>query len=100
MQRRTTIIGSAALAVVAVGVGLGIWLAQPSYDDTVRACQRALDPTSTKTNRPDACEDLTEDDYTTVHMHYVLKNALNDMPKKDKDTLDYYDDGTINGSLD
>lgn len=33
-------------------------------------------------------------------MDWTLKHALDDMSKKDRDTLDYYDDGSINGSID
>ncbi|MEU1710438.1 hypothetical protein ABZ478_34700 [Streptomyces sp. NPDC005706] len=97
MRRRTTIITAAA--VVAAGLGLGIWLAQPSYDDMVKDCQKALNPTATKTHRPGACDGLKQDDYDTLLMAWTLQHAIKDMPKGERDVLDYYDDGSINGSL-
>ena len=99
MRRRTTIITAAAITVAGAGTGLGIWLAQPSYDDMVKDCQKALTPSATKTHRPDACEGVKQDDYDTLLMAWTLKNAIKDMPKDERDTLDYYDDGSVNGSL-
>lgn len=99
MQRRTTIIATTALTVAAAGTGLGLWLAQPSYDDMVKDCQKAITAASTDSDRPAACEGLKQDDYEDLRMAWVLDRALAGMPKKQRDTLDYYDDGSINGSI-
>ncbi|MET9424655.1 hypothetical protein ABZY06_28635 [Streptomyces sp. NPDC006540] len=79
----------AGLLVTATGCG--------SY--SVEDCQRALTSESTKTNRPEECQDVSQEDYDTLLLDRALKGALNDMDKTDRDTLDYYDDGSINGSI-
>lgn len=98
MHRRTLIIVAAiAAAVLAIGGGV-YWLSQPSYDDTVRGCQKAL-AAQTKARgegKPTACEDVSDDDYANI----IVANVIDGMPKKDRDTLDYFDNGTIDGSLD
>ncbi|MFH8737969.1 hypothetical protein [Streptomyces sp. NPDC017964] len=100
MQFKRTHIIIAAL-VIAAGVAVAIWLVvRPSYDDIVKGCQKELDSSSTKAHRPDACKDVSQKDYETLLMGWTMKHALDDMPKKDRDILDYYDDGSINGSLD
>ena len=100
-MRRTTLAAlAAATLVVVAGVAAAVWLlVKPSYDDHVKACQKALTKSATKTDRPDACEPLSQDDYDTLLMASILDGVLDDMPKKDRDMLDYYDDGSINGSI-
>jgi hypothetical protein len=66
---------------------------------SVEDCQRAVTDESTKTDRPKECEDLSQDDYDTVLMHRILKKNLREMDKTQRDALDYYDDGKINGSI-
>ncbi|MFF7130376.1 hypothetical protein [Streptomyces sp. NPDC008240] len=99
MRRRTAIITTAAVAASGAVAGLGIWLAQPSYVDMVKDCQKTLTSSATQTHRPAACKGLKQDDYDTLLMAWTLKHALKDMPKEDRDALDQYDDGSINGSL-
>lgn len=99
MHRRTAVITVAALAAASTATGLGLWLAQPSYDDIVRGCQKALTESATRTHRPDACKGLKQDDYDTLLTAWTLDRAIADMPKEQRDTLDYYDDGSINGSI-
>ncbi len=97
MKRRTIIISAAAAAVVAIVAGLMVWLMQPSYDDVVKECQQAL-AAQMKTDgegRPDACQDVKDDDYDAI----LLNAALRNLPKDDQRMLDYYDDGSINGSI-
>lgn len=97
-HRRLAII--TAVLVIAAGAAVAIWLmVRPSYDDMVKDCQKALTASATKTHRPDACKGLKQDDYDTLLMAWTLKHALADMPKDDRDALDRYDDGSINGSL-
>ncbi|MGP4043981.1 hypothetical protein [Streptomyces sp. 2A115] len=36
-------------------------------------CEKALDKTSTKTNRPDACKELSQEDYDTLLMAWVMQ---------------------------
>jgi hypothetical protein len=101
MRRTTTALLAVATLVVAAGVAVTVWLlVRPSYDDHVKACEKALTKSATKTDRPDACEPLSQDDYDTLLMGWALDSVLDDMPKKDRDLLDYHDDGSINGSLD
>jgi len=99
MSRRTIlIILSAVVAALAIA-GTVVWMNAKSYDDTVAACTKALDSASTKTQRPDACEGVKQDDYDALLVGWSLKHAFDDMPKEDQDMLDYYDDGSINGSI-
>ncbi|MFB7930435.1 hypothetical protein ACFC4C_15125 [Streptomyces sp. NPDC056039] len=98
MKRRTiTIISAAALAFVGLATGLIIWLLQPSYDDIVKGCQKALAAQSKadREGKPNACKDVKEDDYGAL----VISNAFDNLPQKDQDVLDYYDDGSINDSI-
>ncbi|MBV1936520.1 hypothetical protein KUF83_08070 [Streptomyces sp. BV286] len=99
-KRNRTVLIVVAL-VVAAGVGSTVWaFARTTYDEHVANCEKALTSAATKMDRPDACEALSQDDYDTLHMAWVMQNAFDEMPKKERDTLDYYDDGSINGSLD
>ncbi|MFF3690708.1 hypothetical protein [Streptomyces sp. NPDC002187] len=91
MRTRTIAAAAVAAALLLVGTGCS------SY--SVEDCQRAINDESTKTNRPKQCEDLSQEDYDLVLAHWAMKKALNDMDKTDRDTLDYYDDGSINGSI-
>ncbi|MGW5175882.1 hypothetical protein ACWERY_16160 [Streptomyces sp. NPDC004082] len=96
-SRRTTWIIAAALAAVLAIGGAAYWISQPSYDDIVKDCQHALVAQSKAggKGKPSACEDVKEDDYTAL----VVSTALDGMPKKDRDMLDYFDNGTIDGSV-
>jgi len=96
MRRRTMLIITAAVIVVIATITTVLWSNGRSYDDIVRDCQKALNAQSTKTHRPDACKDVKPDDYDTLLVAWTLKHALS---KDDRDTLDYYDDGSINGSV-
>jgi hypothetical protein len=98
--RRTGWIIVSGIAAVLAIITTVVWMNGRSYDEMVKDCQNALTSTSTKTDRPEACEGLKQDDYDTILVSWTLKNAFHDMPKSDRDTLDYYDDGSINGSLD
>ncbi|MFJ7963154.1 hypothetical protein [Streptomyces sp. NPDC096324] len=98
-SRRTGWIIVAGIAAVLLIVTAVVWMNGDSYQDTVAACKKALNSTSTKTNRPDACEDVKADDYDALLISYSLQHAFDDMPQSDQDLLDYYDDGSINGSL-
>lgn len=97
MRRTTILITTAALAVAGGITALVIWLQQPSYDDIVKGCQRAL-VAQTKAGgkgKPSACKDVKQDDYDDI----VMANVIGGMSKKDRDLLDYYDNGTIDGSI-
>ncbi|MGA4896742.1 hypothetical protein ACPCAJ_02085 [Streptomyces griseoincarnatus] len=97
MQRRTVIISAASAAVVAAFTGLIVWLSQPSYDDVVKECQQALaaQMKADGEGRPDACQDVKDDDYDAL----LLNAAFQNLPEKDRKMLDYYDDGSINDSI-
>jgi hypothetical protein len=75
MRRRTTALLSAAAVAVAGGVtGTVIWLSQPSYDDIVKGCAKALVAQSKagKRGKPDACREVKEDDYTALSMSQAI----------------------------
>lgn len=97
MKRRATIIGVAAVSVAASITMLIVWLMQPSYDDIVKDCQKALAAQSAAAGegKPSACQDVEEDDY----MGLVVGQAFDDLPQEDQDLLDYHDDGSINDSI-
>jgi hypothetical protein len=99
VRRTTALISASALAIAGGITGTVIWLSQPSYDDMVKDCQKAIDSTSTKTDRPGACKDLNQEDYDLLLMHWAMQNAIEGMPQKDQDLLDYHDDGELNGSI-
>ncbi|MFD5697461.1 hypothetical protein [Streptomyces lasiicapitis] len=96
-MRRTTILISTGALTVAGGItGLILWLNQPSYDDRVQDCAAALkERAEGDKTKPDACEEVKDDDY----MALVLSTAIDGLPEKDRDTLDYFDDGSINDSI-
>lgn len=71
-MRRATIALSAA-AVLATG-SIVVWAIQPSYDDIVEDCIAALEGQSEgETARPSACEDVKDEDYTTIRMGQILE---------------------------
>jgi hypothetical protein len=74
MRRRTTLIASAAVAIAAAGTGLGLWLSQPSYDDTVKACTKALAAQGKAggSGKPKACDKVKNDDYTALALHAAM----------------------------
>lgn len=85
---RAAVIAVLLLAAVACG---------KSEAEQQADCQKAITAESTDTNRPEACKDLSQDDYDVLLMDWVLKNG---MSKEGEDTADWLDDGSINGSLD
>lgn len=96
-KRRTTWI-IAAVVAVAIAIGGGAyWLTQPSYDDIVKGCQKALAAQfkADGKGKPDACKDVKKDDYDAL----VVAGVIDGMSKSDRDLLDYYDNGTIDGSV-
>lgn len=74
MRRRTALISSAAVVIAGAGAGLGIWLSQPSYDDIVKGCEKAL-AAQMKANghgKPAACKDVKSGDYPTLVENAVI----------------------------
>lgn len=97
-KRRRTLIVIAAVAVAALAIaGTVVWVNATSYDDTVAACKKALTAQMKAggEGKPSACKDVKQDDYDAL----VVANVIDGMSKKDRDMLDYYDDGSIDGSL-
>jgi hypothetical protein len=97
--RRTGWIITAGIAALLAIITTVVWMNGRSYEDTVADCKKALGPTSTKTNRPDACDGVKADDYGALLVSYSIQHAFDGLPKTDRDMLDYYDNGTIDGSI-
>ena len=97
MRRRTIlIIVSAVVAAVAIAAA-AVWMNAVPYSETLAKCKTAL-AAQTKAGvkgKPSACEDVKEDDYSEI----IVSNMIDGMSKKDRDMLDYYDNGTIDGSI-
>lgn len=93
-MRTRTALTAALLALAAFTAGCG-----KSDAETQADCEKALTSAATKTNRPDACKDLSQEDYETLLMGWALNNAIDDMPQQDQDLLDKYDDGELNESI-
>jgi len=75
MRRTTIALLAAATLVVVAGVAVAVWLlVRPSYDDHVKACQKAL-AAQFKVGgkgKPDACRDVEEDDYSAILMNQIM----------------------------
>ncbi|MDX3575961.1 hypothetical protein [Streptomyces sp. FL07-04A] len=91
---------SAVVAVLVVA-GAVVWFNAESYEDKVADCKRAVgaydfdaQPVEEGGTIP-GCEDVKRDDYLAL----VLSNTIANMPKEDRDLLDYSDNGTIDGSI-
>jgi hypothetical protein len=97
MTRRTGWIIVAGIAAVLAIITTVVWMTGRSYEDTVADCKKALAAQAAAggSGKPDACDGVKEDDYDAL----VIGNVLDNMPKKDQDMLDYYDNGTIDGSV-
>ena len=91
MRTRTTL-AATLLALAALTAACGKSEAEKQAD-----CQKAITSASTETARPEACKDLSQEDYNVLLMDWVLKNG---MSKDGEDTVDWLDDGTLNGSSD
>lgn len=101
MRRRVWIALSAVVVTALVVAGAVVWVNAESYDDKVADCKRLIathdfdaDPVEEGGTLP-GCEDLKRDDYLAL----VVSNTIDTMPDKDRDLLDYYDNGTIDGSI-
>ncbi|MFE4818602.1 hypothetical protein ACFRFU_19645 [Streptomyces sp. NPDC056704] len=96
-KRRLPLIIAAVVAVALAIGGTVYWMTRPSYDDIVKGCQKALAAQAKAggKGKPGACNDVKKDDYDTL----VIASVIDGMSKKDRDLLDYYDNGTIDGSL-
>ncbi|WP_069171476.1 hypothetical protein [Streptomyces griseus] len=62
------------VVVLAVALLVAAFLSSiPSEAETEEACRRALDNTSTVTDRPDACQDVSARTYRTFLLMYELR---------------------------
>lgn len=95
-RRRNVLIAAAVAVALIVGGGI-YWLTRPSYDDIVKGCQKALAAQAKVggKGKPGACGDVKKNDYDVL----VIATAIDGLPKKDRDTLDYFDNGAIDGSI-
>lgn len=83
------------LAAIAATLTLSLTGCGYSADD----CAAAIDDTSTKTNRPAECKDISDDDYTTLLMGYMIDKAgLGDVAEHPEDLEDYAEDGVVDGN--
>jgi hypothetical protein len=94
-MRRTIAAIAAVLAITAGAAGCS-----KSQDEIVADCTKALDHRAEgDKTKPEACNDLSKDDYSTVLMGWVLKKeGLDNVDESPGDLLDYSDDGKVNGS--
>ena len=101
MSRRVWIILSAVVVTALVVAAVVVWVRAESYEDKVADCKRAVAAYDFEANPVEeggtipGCEDVKRDDYLAL----VLSNTITNMPEKDRDLLDYYDNGTIDGSI-
>jgi hypothetical protein len=59
-------------------------------------CQKAITEASTEKNRPEACNDLSDDDYSALLIaHFLDKEGLGDVDEHPEDLLDYTEDGDV-----
>ncbi|WP_435252048.1 hypothetical protein [Streptomyces tendae] len=93
-MRTRTALAAGLLALAALTTACGKSDAEQQAD-----CQKALSSEATKTNRPDACKDLSQEDYDTLLMAWSLNHAIDEMPEQDQQLLDKYDDGELNDSI-
>jgi hypothetical protein len=97
MRRRTILIIMSVVVTAVAIAAVVVWMNAVPYSETLAKCQTAL-AAQTKAGvkgKPSACEDVKEDDYSEI----IVANAIDGMSKKDRDTLDYFDNGTIDGSI-
>lgn len=83
-MRRTTAIITTSAVVVAGGItGTVVWLSQPSYDDIVKGCAKALAAQSKVggKGKPAACNDVKKGDYDAL----VLSSVIDGFGWTDKD---------------
>ncbi|MFF6925832.1 hypothetical protein [Streptomyces californicus] len=67
MRTRTTTAALIAASLLA--------LTGCSSEYTADDCAAAIDDTSTKTNRPVECQDISDEDYKTLLMGYIIRNS-------------------------
>ncbi|MGW6274676.1 hypothetical protein [Streptomyces sp. NPDC055060] len=96
MRRRTVIIVAAIRRRCPCRWGRRL-LAEPAACDGIAGnCIAALkERLRGDKAKPGACEGLTEDDCSAILMSHVIDN----LPRKDRDTLDCFDNGTIDGRV-
>ncbi|WP_331719501.1 hypothetical protein OG693_39735 (plasmid) [Streptomyces sp. NBC_01259] len=63
---------------------------------TTDDCAAAITDTSTKTDRPTECANVSDDDYETLLLGHLLKHeGLDNLDESPGDLLDYAEDGTV-----
>ncbi|MCX4504314.1 hypothetical protein [Streptomyces anulatus] len=88
MRARTALTAATAAVLLA--------LAGCSSGYTADDCAAAIDDTSTKTDRPTECQDISAEDYETLILSYILnKEGLGDLDEHPEDLLDYAEDGDV-----
>lgn len=68
MRTTTTLLAALLLAGTLAGCSSG-----RTQDEIAADCEKALSSAATKTNRPDACDGLTQDNYDALLMHWALQ---------------------------
>jgi hypothetical protein len=85
--------------LTAAAIGTALLLALTGCGYTADDCAAAIDETSTKTNRPTECQDISDDDYETLIMGYILeKEGLGNLGEHPEDLEDYAEDGEVDGN--
>ncbi|MFB6943201.1 hypothetical protein ACFWGL_17095 [Streptomyces sp. NPDC060286] len=66
---------TATATTITVILALALTSCGKSAAEQAADCRDAITATSTKTFRPDACKDLSQDDYNALLMDWALKNS-------------------------
>jgi hypothetical protein len=83
----------AAVTVTALLLFAGGTACSKSHDEMVDDCYAALDESSSKTNRPEDCEELSADDYGLILAHWTLKQrGMFDGQSPAEDLQDFVED--------
>lgn len=91
---RTAIRSGVAAGLLLLATACGKSTAEMEAD-----CKAAITKESTLTNRPEACEGLSQASYDALQKAWLLDNFYDSMPKAQRDLIDLRDDGELNNSI-
>lgn len=81
-------------AALAAGLLLAITGCSSDTRYTADDCAAAITDSSTKTDRPTECADVSDDDYDALILSHILKRkGLDNLDEHPENLLDYAEDG-------